>query len=692
MNINDIISFMTSPAVNLISELVSSNIFDEYTYKMNVNDVINILAGRFPLRKFIFGTTEIETENGEETQSNSQKLLNNLFSKMEYKINSFCESIGISSGTEKETIQDKKYRTLRNFIYYRAFNPESKPLINTISTNDSKYRNNLQALSDYIEFIANKLKSQNVQFSEFIPDLTEFINVYTQAQETSDLASVMLKFNQGLPSSKEEMILKLMKIQQIVSNRLGALGITKDSLKNSSSKVLEKLQENNAFITEADLKELINLDSEYDLINFNAFRWVRDEKYREATSRFYNIIKSTWSIFDMIDKIPHYNEMLKIFRSSVIIDDELFYKSHLLNKIVQDTIDNNQVITEQDINNLLGYIDDLLIIDYVKTENYRIPVFEGYTLFNQDWSSETVTTPYDFLDISKVNDIGSFKKLMEENLFDQLTDFDPRTGECSYKDVVDGKIVTVTIPPNKFLQHLVRDTDNNGQVFLRLNIDMQNRNASIQNQIKYQESLSDFNKLKNYTLGGIPLTDWFMLYNLVVHKNKFGRDRLTSLFGDFIDIIKEDSEIMKFLQKVGNYDKNRRRTDSFEDLYELGYNREDALFRMAPIVSQYAEATATAKIIIENIEGERQYKERSMYGYNSAKSILPSLDYGKEETTAQRIQRLKNHNRYNLFQLPFANSQAVMLRTLSYGSVVNQINTLLAYVKEGLLNVYITDC
>lgn len=113
---------------------------------------------------------------------------------------------------------------------------------------------------------------------------------------------------------------------------------------------------------------------------------------------------------------------------------------------------------------------------------------------------------------------------------------------------------------------------------------------------------------------------------------------------------------------------------------------------MAPIVSQYAEATATAKIIIENIEGERQYKERSMYGYNSAKSILPSLDYGKEETTAQRIQRLKNHNRYNLFQLPFANSQAVMLRTLSYGSVVNQINTLLAYVKEGLLNVYITDC
>ena len=88
---------------------------------------------------------------------------------------------------------------------------------------------------------------------------------------------------------------------------------------------------------------------------------------------------------------------------------------------------------------------------------------------------------------------------MEENLFDQLTDFDPKTGECSYKDVVDGKIVTVTIPPNKFLQHLVRDTNNNGQVFLRLNIDMQNRNASIQNQIKYQESLSDFNKLKNYT-------------------------------------------------------------------------------------------------------------------------------------------------------------------------------------------------
>ena len=84
MNINDIVSFMTSPAVNLISELVSSNMFDEYTYKMSVNDVINILAGKFPLRKFIFGTTDIETENGVETQSNSQKLLTNLFSKMHF--------------------------------------------------------------------------------------------------------------------------------------------------------------------------------------------------------------------------------------------------------------------------------------------------------------------------------------------------------------------------------------------------------------------------------------------------------------------------------------------------------------------------------------------------------------------------------------------------------------------------------
>ena len=57
----------------------------------------------------------------------------------------------------------------------------------------------------------------------------------------------------------------------------------------------------------------------------------------------------------MIDKIPHYNEMLKIFRSSVIIDDELFYKSHLLNKIVQDTIDNNQTRSKREMYYLNKY-------------------------------------------------------------------------------------------------------------------------------------------------------------------------------------------------------------------------------------------------------------------------------------------------------------------------------------------------
>jgi hypothetical protein len=54
-DINDIVKFMTSPVASLVSELSTSNMFDEYMYNVSVNEAINILSGKFPLSKFMVG-------------------------------------------------------------------------------------------------------------------------------------------------------------------------------------------------------------------------------------------------------------------------------------------------------------------------------------------------------------------------------------------------------------------------------------------------------------------------------------------------------------------------------------------------------------------------------------------------------------------------------------------------------------
>jgi hypothetical protein len=36
-------------------------------------------------------------------------------------------------------------------------------------------------------------------------------------------------------------------------------------------------------------------------------------KYREITKEYYNIIKETWNVFDVIDKVPHYKALMELF-------------------------------------------------------------------------------------------------------------------------------------------------------------------------------------------------------------------------------------------------------------------------------------------------------------------------------------------------------------------------------------------
>jgi hypothetical protein len=61
-DIKDIVSFMVSPVVSIINDLSTANMFDEYMYKVSIDDAINILKGQFPLRKFFYGSTLVNNE------------------------------------------------------------------------------------------------------------------------------------------------------------------------------------------------------------------------------------------------------------------------------------------------------------------------------------------------------------------------------------------------------------------------------------------------------------------------------------------------------------------------------------------------------------------------------------------------------------------------------------------------------
>lgn len=371
---------------------------------------------------------------------------------------------------------------------------------------------------------------------------------------------------------------------------------------------MQAILDNNEFLDIEEATEAFAKAEELGIVNnFDFYKWLENNNgYRKATSDYYNLIKGTWNLFDIVDRLPHFNAIFQAFQAILTTDEVNIKKSYILNKICTDLFGNADYIDAQTISGLLDYVDDLLILRWLNRQSFRFPVFEGDTIFRFNWKAETHKGGPSSVIIDEEASRGTFKKLIEERLF-------PHLQEGFYYDVDEnGNQIRKEIDKNnKFLQTLVLDINNQGQRYLKLDLDMQNTSATPDNEGRYQECLSYFIKLKNNKLGGRPITDWIMIYNLLVNKNKFGSDRLTTLFGQFIGMIKEESVIGSIMRETGDLDFSEVDVpQSVEDLVEWGYNRDDALYKIAPIISKAQEANSTAALVKEYKDGRIVVKKR----------------------------------------------------------------------------------
>lgn len=697
-NISDIASFMISPVVSIIDELSTANMFDEYMFKVDIDKAINILKGDFPLYKFFYGRTQINGEN--------KSLQDLAFIKLKNKLQPKLQALGYTMKSKKkingENPQVPKIYTNLKSIIQDYFDARIKGWIDQPLTDfvpsinlNTRINNNLLAFSDYIENVLDKIKNSGLNIDDFKADLEEFEKVYNLASETSTLGSTLLGLNQGIPTSKEDILNKVFKIQQAISVREQKFGINQKNLESEEGRlsVIYAILSNNEFLNQEDVLQAFSRAEDLGIVNnFNFYKWLENSNgYRKATSDYYNLIKGTWNIFDIVDKLPHFNAIFQSFQAILTIDQVNIKKSYILNKMCSDLFGNNDYIDSKTISGLLDYVDDLLILRWLNKQSFKFPVFQGDTIFKFNWKDNIYQGNPSFIVINDESSRGTFKKLIEERLF-------PHLQEGYYFDVdEDGNQVKKEVDKNnKFLQTLVRDINNQDQIYLKLNLDMQNTSATPDNEGHYQECLSDFIKLKNHKLGGLPLTDWFMVYNLLINKNKFGSDRLTTLFGQFIGMIKEDSVISSIMKETGELDYSEiSDSQTMEDLIELGYNRDDALYKIAPIITKAQEANSNASMVKEYKDGRIVVKRKVYQNYSDSEEIIPKstdLILDEKEEKIDLIIRLQNYMKYGVIQTPFANKRSSNITNLSSDKNELVFSALQNYIKQGIIDIYTENC
>lgn len=707
-NISDIASFMTNDAVSLVNDLSTANMWDEYTSNIKITDAINILEGKFPVYKFIQGI--------DKGGSSNQDIALGRLRSLQSKLQDLGETMPNYNGKKDENgnypTVPKRYNNLQSIVKdyykYRLSGHIKQPLLDFVTGVEAKTRinHNIRALSDYIDFVVSKVENITTDLVDFEADLNEFQKIHTLSNETSTLGSTLLGLNQGLPTSKEDLLAKVINIEKAMSDREAMFGLDNKRVledPKSMETLIEKIQSNNPFLSTDDI--LSALDNAVALNipnNFNFNKWLFNENgYRRATADYYNLIKGTWNIFDIIDKLPHFNAIFEAFKTVLVTDESRIKKSKILNLIVSDIYSSTHFMDSRSIKNLLDYVDDLFILRWLNNKNFKFPIFDGNPYFQFNWKELIHHGDPNLLSIDSESARGSFKKLFEEVLF-------PNLQEGFYYDIDEsGNKIRIDIGKNKFIQNLVFDINKDNQSYLKLDLDMQNTSSTSANEARYQECLSDFIKLKNFKLGPeqdqfkgnrLSIADWFMVYNLIVNKNKFGTDRLTSLFGQFLDVIKEDSIIKSIMSEVGEFDFSEVGVpETIEDLIEqYGYNRDDALFKIAPIITRAKEAVEQSILVREfNENGIPIVKRKGSNGYSEAEYIIPNstdLIIDEREKLEDTLIRQYNYIRYGVIKTPFANKRSSTITNLESEDEKLILSALQNLSKLGVLEIYTENC
>ena len=490
-DINDIVAFMTSPIISFIDKITESNVYTGGNLK--IEDAIDLLKGKIP-------------------------------NKLIYKFMSKKDGQSFMRSKYFEQIKD-------------AF------VANTLDTIKIDKIENLTKFYSIIDFISElqQIRSLMPELDESNKaDLQEFEHILEGANEFSNLGR-LLGINQGIKTTESEFKSFLQFIQNIILTREKALGISE--------------------MTDEQL-----IQNGYDpniSKNFDVKRWLDDQDYKEVIKKYYGEkLKVTIPIFDIIEHIPQFESAFKLVNVVNIINSEISLKTK-----VQDIIFDHyeaQFWSDTFKNNLLRSIHAKFIQQFFYDSDYKLPYLglqtiketingietaksiSGATLIDSNFD-EIEAPENGLLSFNSLSSLNSFKYIFENYII-------PKLKEGKYITVKNGEIVEKTdnkLKNNKFVQGLISGEDRDLPLY-RVNVDMLNYEQTPEGLMKVQNYIKGIQALQEIDVNGVPLSDWFILYNLYTNHNNYGSNRLTTLFDSFIDNSGKSSIIKDYLNYIGN--------------------------------------------------------------------------------------------------------------------------------------------
>lgn len=671
-SLDQIVDLMTSPVVRLVDRLSKSDMFSDIGIKSNnVQKVLDQLISSNPEKQkdwfqYVLDPTTINKyDPGRDTIVGQTlvELLNDT-------------SITADNGITLSFI---------NGIYAEIDNNPMNPNIKTykrFKDIPKQYQEKLESLLRwrYDGLFFNKLKG--------------FKAVHRGARETTAAAQLLFSMNQGIRTQQNEQLAFENRFNNFIkgfAEILPSIQNIKDLQTKYTGKLLPSSLNEQGTDLATDLETLFSKVKElhpnysnsyiYSIVsqslqagiykNFSFYEYmkntpiqvyeldgtIRNTDYRTLATEYYNLIKDSINVLDVINHSDQYRVYLELQKAATINTDIVSTKSQLVRKFYEILRKDRGYIDSKKLNQIQSYIDQAYIQQYLtniqlavndKVLPFSFPLQAGQKLLKEQ-SPIKVISNTDIVMNSKDN-IATFKYWVHKYLVPSLKNGAYWDGE-KMQD----------FPENRFINGLLIKKDHDNPA-LSLDIDMFNIDKSRESTVRYAAYEEDFNKLINYKIGQFNLQDLFMIYNLFVNGNKYGYNRLTTLFqSKLIEDINNienpqytPSALMQWYRHLGQADKaniqqtiDNKNLPIEEAINALGVTLEGFDIYSAPYVESLSQAGDNRVVRIKDPRNTPTKGLVMLYNTKDHKFINPftQISDGKDNQR-ELIERLKINKQY----------------------------------------------
>lgn len=671
--LDQIVDLMTSPVVRLVDRLSKSDMFSDIGVKSNsVQKVLDQLISSNPdkqkdwLQYVLDPTTINKYDPGRDTIVGQTlvELLNDTSITTDGGFTLyFVNGIYLEWNNDPINPQVKEYKRLKDV--------------------PKQFQEPLESLlrQRYNELFFNKLKG--------------FKAVHRGARETTAAAQLLFSMNQGIRTQQNEQLafenrfnnfIKgfdeiLPSVQEIENLRTKYAGKLLPSSLNEQDTDLatdlealfSKVKELHPNYSNSYIYSIVSQSLKAGIYkNFSFYEYMinkpiqvteldgttRDTDYRTLATEYYNLIKDSINILDVINHSDQYRVYLELQKAATVNTDIVSTKSQLVRKFYEVLRKDRKYIDSKKLNQIQSYIDQAYIQQYLtniqlavnnsETLPFSFPLHQGQELL-KDQNPIEVQSNTEIIMNSRDN-IATFKYWVHKYLIPSLKNGSYWDGEKMQN-----------FPENRFINGLQLKKEGDRYI-LSLDIDMLNIDKSRESTLRYASYEEDFNKLINYKVGKFNLQDILMIYNLFVNGNKYGYNRLTTLFqSKLIEDINNienpqytPSALMQWYRHLGQADKaNIQQTIDNKDLpieesiNALGVTLEGFDIYSAPYVESLQQAGDDRIVRIKDPRNSPTKGLVMLYNTKDHKFINPFTQISEGyDNQRELIQRLKINKEY----------------------------------------------